>query len=81
MKDFCAEQRGRVLRFITGSHKIPIDGFDPPIQIMRDDADVTHLPRSHTCFNQLVLPDYPSPSILIDKLLLAVNNAVGFQFS
>jgi hypothetical protein len=81
MSDFTHEQRGAVLRFITGSPKVPLDGFDPPFQIMKDDASPNYLPRSHTCFNQLVLPNYTSQGLMIEKLLYAVNNAVGFQFS
>ncbi len=81
MRDISEEQRGLVLAFITGSTKIPLDGLDPPLQIMKDDVAPNALPRSHTCFNQLVMPDYPSPGILLDKLLYAASNSKGFQFS
>ena len=36
------------------------------------------LPEAHTCFNQLVLPDYPDRETLQQKLLIALSNAEGF---
>ncbi len=35
---------------------------------------------SHTCFNQLVLPNYKSKEILFNKLKIAIENAEGFGF-
>ena len=44
--------------------------------------DPDTLPTSHTCFNQLVLPDcYASDAVLREKLLFAVENAEGFHLS
>ena len=31
------------------------------------------LPRAHTCFNQLDLPNYKNKEILIEKLMLAIT--------
>ena len=50
------EQRSQVLAFITGSNRIPLDGFEPPLCITRGEEGEQALPKSHTCFNQLVLP-------------------------
>lgn len=36
------------------------------------------LPSAHTCFNQLVLPDYPDRETLEQKLFIALSNAEGF---
>ena len=37
------------------------------------------LPSAHTCFNVLLLPEYPDPKILKKNLLLAITEgAVGF---
>ena len=36
------------------------------------------LPMSHTCFNQLILPNYKKRDILKSKLLVAIENAEGF---
>uniref|UniRef100_A0A671QUL3 E3 ubiquitin-protein ligase n=1 Tax=Sinocyclocheilus anshuiensis TaxID=1608454 RepID=A0A671QUL3_9TELE len=37
------------------------------------------LPRAHTCFNRLDLPTYESFEDLREKLLMAVENAQGFE--
>ena len=34
--------------------------------------------RAHTCFNRLDLPPYPSPEILLEKLLLAIEESSTF---
>lgn len=34
--------------------------------------------RAHTCFNRLDLPPYPSPEMLYEKLLLAVEETSTF---
>jgi E3 ubiquitin-protein ligase HUWE1 len=40
------------------------------------------LPTSHTCFNQLNLPEYESYEVLRGMLLKAVNEgATGFGFA
>ena len=36
------------------------------------------LPEAHTCFNQLVLPDYRDKELLKKKLTIAISNAEGF---
>ena len=37
------------------------------------------LPRAHTCFNQLVLPPYPTAKVQAEKLMLALDHgAEGF---
>ncbi len=36
------------------------------------------LPRSHTCFNRLDLPPYPSKEVLADKLATAIEETEGF---
>ena len=38
------------------------------------------LPRSHTCFNQLILPPYTNPRSLADRLKLAVDEALASGF-
>jgi len=49
--------RGDLLRFVTGSSRTPLDGFDPPFCVVGGGSlSRGALPRAHTCFNQLVLP-------------------------
>ena len=70
-----------VLRFITGTSKVPLDGFDPQFQITKSDLEEKALPKSHTCFCQLVLPEYTSKEVLKEKILFAVANTDGFNLS
>ncbi|RHY55281.1 hypothetical protein DYB30_008364 [Aphanomyces astaci] len=73
--------RQMFLQFATGSPAMPLDGFDPPLTITKSDLEATALPRSHTCFNQLVLPEYQSFSVLSAKLVFAMQNTEGFELS
>lgn len=38
------------------------------------------LPMAHTCFNQLILPEYKTKESLKSKLQIAIENAEGFGF-
>ena len=72
-------ERGRVLAFVTGSDRVPLDGYDPPFNVtLGSDMAKNSLPKSHTCFNQIVLPQYSSYEALKEKLLFAVENTDGF---
>ena len=78
-KDFDQEQTSLLLRFVTGTSKIPLDAFDPPFNITYSpDKDIESLPEAHTCFNQVVLPNYPDYYTLWTKLVFAIENSVGF---
>ena len=82
MESFKNETREDVMRFVTGTAKVPLDGFDPAFTITRaEGADEETLPTSHTCFNQLVLPEYRSVEKLIEKLMYAVKHGHGFHLS
>jgi hypothetical protein len=76
-----AEGRAAVLRFVTGSPRIPLDGLDPPFCLSGTESGDDSLPRAHTCFNRLVLPAYGTAELLEQKLRYACENAVGFQFA
>eukprot|EP00949_MAST-11_sp_MAST-11-sp1_P005209 g5209.t1 len=72
------------LRFCTGCPRVPLDGFDPQFTlVISNELDQASLPRSHTCFNQLVLPPYHLLPVerafatLEEKLTYAMKNAVG----
>ena len=70
MESFSNDVREDVMRFVTGTTKVPLDGFDPAFTITKaEGADENTLPTSHTCFNQLVLPEYQTEEKLIDKYL------------
>jgi hypothetical protein len=74
---FADEERRATIRFVTGLHKVPLDGFDPPFTIMASthESGAAAFPKSHTCFNQLVLPPYNSPEELVAKMRFAIANA------
>ncbi|KAI0216959.1 putative E3 ubiquitin-protein ligase HECTD2 [Lamellibrachia satsuma] len=68
----------RLLRFATGSDRIPIGGMkEMQFKITRV-GDIAMLPMAHTCFNQLILPAYKQKKVLKQKLLIAIQNAEGF---
>jgi len=69
----------RLLRFCTGSDRVPIRGLASlPFVLARNGDDSDMLPTAHTCFNHLLLPDYATKEKLKAKLLLAMNNCTGF---
>ena len=79
MRTYSHEQRGTVLRFVTGTSKYPLDGFEPKFNITRaSDGNENSLPHAHTCFNQLVLPEYTTFNKLKEKVIYAAANTVGF---
>lgn len=81
LRKFTIELRGQFLKFMTGTNKIPLDGFEPPLNLTKSDLDPQALPRTHTCFNQLVLPEYTSYETLVEKVTFAITNAEGFELS
>uniref|UniRef100_A0A7S3DE09 HECT-type E3 ubiquitin transferase n=1 Tax=Palpitomonas bilix TaxID=652834 RepID=A0A7S3DE09_9EUKA len=69
------EEKGKFLQFVTGSSKLPGGGFSAYSQrvTVLSYGALNSLPQSHTCFNQLVLPQYSDAATLQSKLLLAIN--------
>ncbi|CAG5115250.1 unnamed protein product, partial [Candidula unifasciata] len=71
---FSEEQMARLLQFITGCSQLPPGGFselNPKIQLSSAPT-YNNLPSSHTCFNQLCLPDYDSMETFHKMLLIAI---------
>ncbi|KAH9603413.1 hypothetical protein KSS87_004335 [Heliosperma pusillum] len=86
---FSKEDKARLLQFVTGTSKVPLEGFSAlqgisgsqKFQIHKAYGSADHLPSAHTCFNQLDLPEYPSKDHLQERLLLAIHEAnEGFGF-
>jgi E3 ubiquitin-protein ligase NEDD4 len=80
-----SEQKARLLQFVTGTSRIPVNGFkdlqgsDGPRHFtVEKSGDPEQLPKSHTCFNRLDLPPYRSYEALVQKLSIAVEETVGF---
>ncbi|WJX46839.1 E3 ubiquitin-protein ligase upl1, variant 2 [Trifolium repens] len=89
VKSFNKEDMARLLQFVTGTSKVPLEGFKAlqgisgpqRFQIHKAYGAPDRLPSAHTCFNQLDLPEYTSKEQLQDRLLLAIHEASeGFGF-
>ncbi|XP_040986368.1 E3 ubiquitin-protein ligase UPL1-like isoform X1 [Juglans microcarpa x Juglans regia] len=86
---FNKEDMARLLQFVTGTSKVPLEGFKAlqgisgpqRFQIHKAYGAPDRLPSAHTCFNQLDLPEYTSKEQLQERLLLAIHEAnEGFGF-
>ncbi|PPR89007.1 hypothetical protein GOBAR_AA31676 [Gossypium barbadense] len=89
VKAFSKEDMARLLQFVTGTSKVPLEGFKAlqgisgpqKFQIHKAFGAPERLPSAHTCFNQLDLPEYSSKEQLQERLLLAIHEASeGFGF-
>nr|XP_043627768.1 E3 ubiquitin-protein ligase UPL1-like [Erigeron canadensis] len=89
VKAFNKEDRARLLQFVTGTSKVPLEGFKAlqgisgpqRFQIHKAYGAPERLPSAHTCFNQLDLPEYTTKEQLQERLLLAIHEASeGFGF-
>ncbi|KAK9462024.1 uncharacterized protein V1516DRAFT_701414 [Lipomyces oligophaga] len=90
VRSFDAEERAKLLQFVTGTSKVPLNGFSElegmngvsKFSIHRDYGSKERLPSSHTCFNQLDLPAYDSYESLRSSILLAITEGrEGFGFA
>ncbi|BCR83410.1 E3 ubiquitin-protein ligase TOM1 [Aspergillus chevalieri] len=81
VRSFDKEERAKLLQFVTGTSKVPLNGFKElegmnginRFNIHRDYGDKERLPSSHTCFNQLDLPEYESYETLRQRLYTAMT--------
>lgn len=90
VESYSSEMRARLLQFVTGSSRVPLQGFKalqgntgaatPRLFTIHLTADVPiqHLPKAHTCFNRIDIPAYDSYQLLNDKLSQAVEETCGF---
>ena len=83
------EMRARLLQFVTGSSRVPLQGFralqgstgaaGPRLfTIHCIESSSQNLPKAHTCFNRIDIPLYDSYQLLYDKLTQAVEETCGF---
>uniref|UniRef100_A0A3B3BNX2 HECT-type E3 ubiquitin transferase n=1 Tax=Oryzias melastigma TaxID=30732 RepID=A0A3B3BNX2_ORYME len=86
VESFDEERRARLLQFVTGSSRVPLQGFKalqgaagPRLfTIHQIDASTNNLPKAHTCFNRIDIPPYETYDKLYDKLLTAIEETCGF---
>jgi len=90
LKSFSQEEKALFLQFVTGTSKVPLDGFAAlqgsdgvkRFNIHRSFGGAAQLPSAHTCFNQLDLPEYPTEEATRDKLMIAIREgSEGFGFA
>ena len=77
---FNEEEKKKFLIFVTGCDKAPIDGLAMLPFVIGRNANVNDLPKSHTCFNNLILPDYQNKELMEKKIRIAINYSEGFGF-
>jgi len=84
------EKRARLLQFVTGSSRVPLQGFKalqgstgsagPRLfTIHLIEASKDNLPKAHTCFNRIDIPPYDSYEKLYEKLTQAIEETCGFS--
>lgn len=81
VRSFDKEERAKLLQFVTGTSKVPLNGFGQlegmngfsRFNIHRDYGNKDRLPSSHTCFNQLDLPEYESYEALRQQVYTAMT--------
>ncbi|XP_067671329.1 E3 ubiquitin-protein ligase SMURF2-like [Haliotis asinina] len=86
---FDDEMRARLLQFVTGSSRVPLQGFKalqgstgaagPRLfTIHQVDVLTDNLPKAHTCFNRIDIPPYENYEKFLSKLTCAVEETCGF---
>ncbi|UYI26600.1 ubiquitin protein ligase [Encephalitozoon cuniculi] len=89
VKSLDSVSRAKLLQFVTGTSTLPFEGFShlqgnnevQKFSIHKVSDRIDSLPTAHTCFNQLVLPEYSSYENLLKYLTLAINEcSTGFGF-
>ena len=87
LDDMDTESKARLLQFVTGTSRVPVTGFRDLqgslgtkkfcIELVAS-ADPGSLPKAHTCFNRIDLPEYCSQAQMLEKLKIAMENTMGF---
>ena len=91
VRSFSQEERARLLQFVTGTSRVPVEGFKA---LMSNDGRVRRFgvqivargmppagiyPKAHTCFNRIDIPLYHSKQELETYLTLVINMEItGF---
>jgi E3 ubiquitin-protein ligase HUWE1 len=76
VRSFDKEERAKLLQFVTGTSKVPLNGFKElegmngvsRFNIHRDYGHKDRLPSSHTCFNRKLPSSLTIQSTLADFL-------------
>ncbi|KAM3720357.1 E3 ubiquitin-protein ligase NEDD4-like [Dirofilaria immitis] len=83
---FNNEMRARLLQFVTGTSRVPMNGFrelygsnGPQKFTIERWGNTDMLPRAHTCFNRIDLPPYTSFHEMKERLTTAIENSEIFS--
>ena len=82
VRSFDKEERAKLLQFVTGTSKVPLNGFKElegmngfsRFNIHRDYGNKDRLPSSHTCFNRKLLLLFIFLYIIYDRELNVYQN-------
>uniref|UniRef100_A0A915Q3I1 E3 ubiquitin-protein ligase n=1 Tax=Setaria digitata TaxID=48799 RepID=A0A915Q3I1_9BILA len=83
---FDNEMRARLLQFVTGTSRVPMNGFrelygsnGPQKFTIERWGSADMLPRAHTCFNRIDLPPYTNFHEMKERLTTAIENSEIFS--
>ncbi|VDM07541.1 unnamed protein product [Wuchereria bancrofti] len=83
---FNNEMRARLLQFVTGTSRVPMNGFrelygsnGPQKFTIERWGSTDMLPRAHTCFNRIDLPPYTNFHEMKERLTTAIENSEIFS--
>ena len=88
LESMSQDDLAKLLQFVTGTTKVPSGGFASLIgatgprrfTISKSSKDANSLPVSHTCFNQIDLPEYPSKQVFQKMMIMAINEGGSYFF-
>lgn len=82
IRELDPDEQRKFLYFVTGTSRVPLDGYHPPFNVTQGkDMMPDSLPRAHTCFNQIVLPEYSTKDLMKEKIHFALTETEGFHLS
>lgn len=79
------EEKLQFLQFVTGTTQVPYEGFSglrgpngPKPFCIEQLGNKTDLPRAHTCFNRIDLPNYMNLALMTKKINYAIRETAQF---
>ncbi|PVV04541.1 hypothetical protein BB560_000964 [Smittium megazygosporum] len=80
VEEFSKEQKSKLLKFVTGNSFLPLGGYSNLtfVILKNGDPETGTLPTALTCFSRLLLPPYRPKSLMREKLLISIENCLGF---
>ena len=79
------EEKLQFLQFVTGTTQVPYEGFSglrgpngPKPFCIEQLGNKTDLPRAHTCFNRIDLPNYMNLALMTKKINFAIRETAQF---